>query len=127
MNKKLNAKLLNLLLVLASLIGYLEWGKENSSFLFQVEAVLISTLFTDPTSVIHPFTLLPLAGQALLIFTLFQNKPSKTLTFVGMAGIGILLVFMFVIGIVSLNYTVFLSTIPFLAIGFLTIRQHIKQ
>jgi len=120
----LKARILNLLLILTSLIGYLEWGKDNAVFLFEAEAEIISKLFTDPTSVIHPFTLLPLMGQLILFVTLFQKKPNKVMTFIGLAGIGILLGFMFIIGLISLHYKILLSTTPFLVIGFLTIRYH---
>lgn len=120
----MKAKVLSLLLLLTSLMGYLEWGGGNSAFLFQAEAEVISKLVTDPTSAAHPFTLLPLIGQLLLLVTLFQKRPSTFVTFTGLAAIGILLVFMFVIGLVSLNFMVILSTIPFLIIGFMTIWHH---
>ena len=53
----MKSKILNLLLIVTSLFGYLEWGGNNSILLFQAEADIISKLFTDPTSVIHPFIL----------------------------------------------------------------------
>jgi len=105
-------------------MGYLEWGGDNKSFLFQAEGEIFSKLLTDPASAIHPFTMLPLAGQLLLLATLFQKRPGKKLTFIGIAGIGVLLVFMFVIGLMSLNYKIILSTAPFLIVGVVTIRHH---
>lgn len=122
----MKAKILNLLLVHASLLGYLEWGKNNKIFLLQAEVEIVSKLFNDPTSVIHPFTILPLAGQILLVTTLFQKSPNKILTFIGIGEIGVLLGLMFVIGLISLNFKILLSTIPFLVIGYLTIRHHLK-
>jgi len=119
----LKSKILNLLLILTSLIGYLEWGQDNKSFLFQAELEIVSKLFTDPESVIHPLTLLPLAGQLLLLITLFQKKPGKILTYLGILGIGILLAFMFVIGLLSVNFKIVLFTIPFLSIAFITVRH----
>lgn len=121
------AKILNLLLILTSLAGFLEWGKDSHLFLFQAEAEVISKLFTDPKSVMHPFTLLPLAGQVLLIITLFQAKPNKLLTYISIGGLGILLWFMFIIGIIGLNYKILLSTLPFLIVSLITIRYHRKQ
>ena len=120
----MKTKILNLLLIVFSLLGYLEWGNDNSSFLFEAEAEIFSKLFTDPGSVVHPFTMLPLAGQLLLLVTLFQKKPNKWLTFTGMGGIGILLVFMFLIGLISLNVSILISTIPFFVAGFLAVRHH---
>ncbi len=121
---KHRGKILNLLLILTSLLGYLEWGKGNAEFLFQTEAGILSKVFTDPVSVIHPFTLLPIAGQLLLLWTLFQRVPSKLLTYLGMAGIGVLLVLMFAIGLMSLNPRILASTAPFLVLCFLTIKHH---
>lgn len=115
-------KLLNLLLVLTSFVGYLEWGKENHLFLIQAEVEIILKFIKNPLSVIHPFILLPFIGQLLLIITLFQAKPSKKLTYVGIVGLGLLLCFMFIIGVLSLKYKIVFSTIPFLFLAVLTIK-----
>lgn len=116
-------KILNLALVFTSLIGYLEWGTNSKMFLFQGEMEILSKLFSDPDSVIHPFTLLPLFGQILLLVTLAQKEPNKILTYIGLGCIGLLLAFMFVIGLISFNYKILLSTIPFLITAVLTIRH----
>ncbi|MBK8585479.1 MAG: hypothetical protein IPN88_08660 [Bacteroidetes bacterium] len=121
-NEKKKEKLLNLLLVLTSFIGYLEWGKENHLFLLQAEVEIISKFISNPSSVIHPFILLPFVGQLLLIVTLFQAKPNKTLTYFGISGLGLLLGFMFIVGMLSLNYKIIVSTIPFLFLAILTIK-----
>ena len=113
----MKSKILNLLLIVTSLFGYLEWGGNNSILLFQAEADIISKLSTDPTSVIHPFILLPLVGQILLLVSVFQNKPSHLLTYIGMACLALLLGFMFVIGILGLNYKIIFSTLPFLVVA----------
>lgn len=120
----MKSKILNFLLVLSSLAGYLEWGKDNKMFLFQAEAEIVSKLTNDPLSVLHPFTVLPFVGQILLLITLFQKKPGRILTYVGIGGIGILLALMFVIGLISLNVKILASTIPFLVLAFVTIRHH---
>ncbi|MBX2892165.1 MAG: hypothetical protein KF734_14655 [Saprospiraceae bacterium] len=119
----MKSKLLNAALVLTSLFGYLEWGKGNSTFLFQGEYEILTKLFNDPQSVIHPFILLPLFGQLLLLTTLFQKKPNKTLTYVGIGCIGLLLGFMFVIGILGRNYKILISTLPFIATAIVAIRN----
>ncbi len=122
----MKGKILNGLLIMTSLFGYLEWGKDNSVFLFQAEAEVISKLFIDPVSSVHPFTILPLVGQALLLITLFQKRPGKVLTYTGMAGIAVLLIFMFMIGIIGLNYRIVFSTIPFLIVSLLTV-HHLRR
>lgn len=123
----MKSKILNLFLIITSLLGFLQWGKNQKLFLFQAEAEIISKLFTDTISVIHPFTLLPLTGQLLLLFTLFQNPPSKKLTYISIAALGLLLGFMFIIGILSLNYKILLSVIPFWITVILTVKQHRKM
>ena len=119
-------KAYNLGLLLTSLIGYLEWGGNNNTFLFQAEGEILSKLFTDPGSVVHPFTLLPMAGQLILIVTLFLKEPTKVLTFVGIASIGLLFGFMFLIGLLTISVKVSLSSLPFLVLSYFTVRLYRK-
>ncbi len=122
----MSIKILNFLAILTSLLGYLEWGKDKKLWLFQAESEIISKLFTNPSSVIHPLIILPLIGQILLLFTLFQKSPSKILTFLSLGGLGVLLVFLFFIGIISFNLKILFSTIPFLIVAYLIINNQIK-
>jgi hypothetical protein len=122
----MNIKYLNLGLLLSSLIGYLEWG-ENSAFLFETEAEILVKMFSDPLSILHPFVLLPFFGQILLIITLFQKKPSKVLTYIGIGCIGLLLLLMFLIGVMELHLKILGSTLPFLILSVLTILTFRKQ
>jgi hypothetical protein len=112
----MKAKILNGLLIVTSLFGYLEWGGNNHIFLIQAEVEIITKLITAPKSVMHPFVLLPLIGQVLLTITLLQKTPHQWLSYIGSACLGILLIFMFIIGIMSLNFKIICSTIPFLVI-----------
>lgn len=123
----MKSRLLNLALILTSLMGYLEWGGGNRMFLLQGETTVIAKLLTDPVSAWHPFILLPLAGQVLLGITLFQKSPGRLLTFAGLSGIGLLMVFMFAIGLMSLNLKVALSTVPFLVTGFFVVKHHLTR
>ncbi len=107
-------------------MGYLEWGKDQKMFLFQVEGTLLSKLIADPMSVIHPLTVLPMAGQLLLLISLFQKNPGKKITYTGLSFLGILMLFIFFIGLVSFHIKVIASVIPFIVTGILTIRYHLK-
>ena len=106
-------RLLNLLLIVTSLGGYLEWGGGNSAFLYEAEAQVLAKLISNPAGAAHPFTLLPLLGQVILLITLFQSRPGRLLTAVGLACVSLLLVFMFLIGVFSLNPKIIISTLPF--------------
>lgn len=123
----MKSKLLNLLLIVTSLFGYLEWGGDNHTFLFNAEYEVLSKLFTDPASVLHPFTVLPMIGQILLLITLFQKQPSKILTYTGIAGLGILLSFILLVGVLSLNVKIILTALPFLVIAVITILHYRKM
>lgn len=114
-------KILNVLLIISSLFGYLEWGEGQHSFLFQIEAELFQKIVSEPSSVIHPFTVIPSIGQLLLLITVFQKKPNKILTYIGIGSLGLLLGFMTLIGIIGKNPKIFFSTIPFLVFALMVI------
>jgi len=120
-------KILNGLVILTSLFGYLEWGSGNSSFLLQAEWEVLRKLFSEPLAVIHPFTLLPLLGQTLLLVTLFQKSPGKWLTYIGLACLGLLLLLITFIGAISVNYKIFLSTVPFIVTAIFAIGEARKK
>ena len=120
----MKSKIYNALLIVTSLLGYLEWGGGNSIFLFQAEGDIVLKLLQGSTAAAHPFTLLPLLGQMLLLFTLFQQKPGKLPTYIAIGCLGILLGFMFVIGLMSMNFKVLISTLPFLVTAVLTVRHY---
>ena len=119
----MHAKILNTLLVLSSLIGYLEWSGNNQLFIFEAEREIILKLFTDTNSVIHPLIIIPIGGQILLVVTLFQKKANKIMTYLSIAMLGCLLYLMLFIGIFSFNYKIIISTLPFLFISIAIVRQ----
>jgi hypothetical protein len=123
----MKSKLFSFLLLITSLIGYLEWSGNNHIFLFQAEIEVLQKLFTKPISILHPFTILPILGQLCLIVTIFQSKPNKKLIYFSILALGILLVFMFIVGIMALNYKIIISTIPFILVAFFTIIPFIKN
>jgi NAD/NADP transhydrogenase beta subunit len=118
-------KVLNLLLIASSLLGYLKWGSDSHAFLFQAEAEVVHKLVTHPLEALHPFTILPMLGQLLLVITLFQKVPGRWLTFIGIGTIGLLLGLMFVIGLLGLQMPILASTLPFIVIAVLTVRAHL--
>lgn len=126
MQAVVRTKFLNILLIITSLFGYLEWGRDNSSFLFQMEYLIFIQLFENIKSVIHPFILLPILGQILLLVTIFQKMPNKMLTYIGMGFLGLLLGLMFLIGILGLNFKIILSTLPFILTSIMVILNYKK-
>lgn len=106
-------KILSVLVILASLIGYLEWGQGNHSFLWEAEYDVLKKLGTQPKEVMHPFIIVPIIGQLLLISSLLLKNPIKPLLYIGMICIGLLVGFMLIVGILASNIEIIVSTFPF--------------
>lgn len=115
-------RVLNTCLLLTSLIGYLEWGKGNHTFLFQTEYDLIFETTPNSETFLHPFILLPLCGQLILLFSIFQKMPGRVITLVGLGCLSTIMLMLFIVGIMTSNARIFLSTIPFMVTGILTLR-----
>ncbi len=120
-------KILNVFLILTSLFGYLEWGGGQHAFLFEAEMEVLSRLARDPKSALHPFTVFPMLAQILLLITLFQQQPQKSLTYTGIAGLSLLLGFMCFIGVLGSNVKIILSTLPFSVTAIITIAHYRMQ
>lgn len=120
-------KILNLLLLLSSLFGYLEWGTGQHAFLFQAEMDIFIKAQNDTESLMHPFVVLPLIGQLLLLFTLFQKTPSKKLTYTGLILLSTIMLMLLLVGSLSMNMKVLGSIIPFFAVAILIIKTYRKR
>ena len=79
----INKKLLHLLVIMASLIGYLEWGNKQHLFIFQAEAQIFYSLLKHPSSVFHPLVVLPFLGQLLLATNMFKPNPKSIISILG--------------------------------------------
>ncbi|MDR2040149.1 MAG: hypothetical protein LBQ60_19675 [Bacteroidales bacterium] len=117
----MRSKFLILTLIATSLICYLEWGAGNKSFLFEIEYEVFKQIFTAQKLFVHPLILLPLLGQILLLITLFQKKPQKILIYISIVCLGLLLILIFFIGILAMNYKILISVLPFLITAIITI------
>ena len=120
MTRKL--KLINASIVATSFLGYLEWGHNNRIFLGEAELQIIRQAFKAPSQILHPFIIIPILGQLLLLYSLFKKQPGARLSVIGMSCIGILLAFVFFIGIISRHWYTALSTLPFLFFAFMQLR-----
>lgn len=117
-------RLILLLLLLSSFLGYLEWGGSNSTWLATAALEVLQKLFSDPLAAVHPLTLLPLFGQLLLLINLLLPRPRKALSYAGIACIGILMLIILFIGIFATNLQMTLSTLPFLGLSLALVGAH---
>lgn len=113
----MKAKILNALTLLFSMLAYLEWGNGQSSHLFQMEWEILSKVVTDPLSVIHPFIILPLFGQILLLYSLFQKSPGRKLSLIAILSLALLVVLIFAIGLMEMNIKIIGFSLPFIIIA----------
>lgn len=120
-------KLIHIGLILSSLMGYLKWGGNNTSFLYQAEWEVLKKLVTDPLSVLHPFTILPLVGQIILAYTLFQKTPNRTLSYIGIGCLSILFIFILFIGLWIKDFAIIFSALPFCLLSFCAIYSFKKR
>ena len=111
-------KPLAIAILAAFLVCYLEWGGGNSAFVAQVE---YQVLFGKPEAqtFAHPMIAIPFLGQLLVLYTLFQKTPSRRLASIGIVLMGVLVLLLTLIGVLSANAKILLSTVPFLALAVL--------
>lgn len=120
-------RFINICLFITSMFGYLEWGKDQHSFIFQTEAEIFSKLFSSPQSFLHPFILIPLFGQLLLLFTIISKQQSKVVTIIAIASISLVMLLLLFIGILDLKYKILFSTFPFLITAIIAFRIYFKK
>lgn len=100
---------------LAFFFCYLEWGNQQSAFLYEAAYAVFSKQEHAQSNFSHPLILLPFIGELILLYLVFQQKPSKRWAYVGLAFPGILVLFILLVGVLSQNLLIIGSTLPFLA------------
>lgn len=94
---------------------YLEWGKDQSSFIYEAAYEVLFQTDSYQSNFSHPLILLPFAGVLILLVLLFQKTPKKRWVIAGMLLPGILVLFILLVGILAGNIKIMVSTLPFLA------------
>jgi hypothetical protein len=119
-------KLLNILLIMTSLIGYLEWPN-NHGFLFQLQYELLFGSARDFKNFLHPAILFPMTGELILIFTMFQKIPDRILTLIGLACVAVIMILLMIVGVASTNIKIAGSTIPFFITTYFVLKYNLKK
>jgi hypothetical protein len=110
-------RFINIALLLSFLICYLEWGGNNSGFVSQLEYQLFAQGSNLHRSILHPFILLPLTGQLLLLYNTLAPKPRRVLTIPALLLLSLLVLMVLLTGILSGNWKMIVSTIPYLVVS----------
>lgn len=126
MAKGFNYKLYTSLVLVTSLFGYLEWGTDQSQFIWEIEWMLLSELPGSLQNFAHPLIVIPLIGQLLLIFSLIQKTRKKWVDIFSVSTTSILFLMFVVAGSASQNWKIILSTLPFFIADYLFLRSGAK-
>jgi hypothetical protein len=124
----MSLRLVNILLLAGLSICYLEWGKGNSGLLIGIEYELFVQSGRDVRTFTHPFILLPLIGQVLLLVNCCLPQPRKWLTITGIVLPGALVLMVLLVGILAKNPKIIVSTLLFIGVSvyFFVKRKSVK-
>lgn len=114
-------------LALSFYFCYLEWPPDNSMFLFQGLYQIITLKKNLAGTLLHPAVLVPLVGQLLVIYAIFQKSPNKRLVLIGIIGMGLFVLLVLLIGVLNRNVKIVLSTLPFLFAAMWCIRLFLTR
>ncbi len=115
-------KLPLLLTVVSFFLCYMEWGANQSSFLFEAAFQVFSQRNSASDNFSHPLILLPFLGLLVLVYQAFQPSPNRRWVYIGLVLPGILVLFILLAGLLSTNVKVIASTLPFLAFAIWAVR-----
>jgi hypothetical protein len=119
----MNQRWISLGLFLSFLFLRLAWAK-HSMFMFQIEYDVFSKAGKYPASVLHPFIVLPFIGQLLMLAAVFNKRfPIKYILLANLL-LGLMVLMVLLIGILAPDFTMIISTIPFLFFTVLLIRSY---
>lgn len=120
-------RLINIGLLLAFSICYLEWGGGNSSFIFQAEYELFSNRDKLLSSLTHPLILAGLIGQILLLYSAFKKEPHRTLNSIGILILSPVVLLALLAGMLSLNFKMIAAALPFIILSVIYFWKYRKQ
>lgn len=109
--------IVNIGLVIAFSICYMQWGNNNSAFIAQVEYQLLFKEKNILQAVTHPLIAAGLIGQLLLLYSAIAVKAKKIIPVIAIALLSLVVLLILVAGILSVNYKMILSTIPFITLS----------
>jgi len=110
-------RIINLGILLAFSICYLEWGGGNSSFIFQAEYELFSNRDKLLSSLTHPIILAGLIGQILLLYSIFSKKPNRWLNTTGILVLSPVVLLALLAGVLSFNWKMIAAALPFVILS----------
>ncbi len=122
-----NPRFLNFLVLITSLLGYIEWGVTQSSFMFQAEFDILRETGSNPQALFHPVILAPLLAQLILLVLMLTGRTAKWINLLGVSILVLFYLFLLLIGIMVPEVKTILSTLPLLFSSFFVYRFYFKS
>ncbi|MGX7668484.1 hypothetical protein [Flavobacterium pedocola] len=107
-------RLSNIGILITSLFGYMEWGANNDSFLFEAQYEILFGHHNFIESITHPIILFSISGQLLILHCAIKNNSSKKTNIAGLILLSLIMLLIILGGSLSSNTKMILSTVPFL-------------
>ncbi len=107
-------QLINLALIIAFLFCYLEWPPHNSMFIFMAEYEIFANQKNWVSNFTHPIIIAGLVAQLILLYCVLNKNASFKLNSIGILLLTPIILLFFVVGLLSLNAKIALSTLPYL-------------
>lgn len=120
-------QVINLALLIAFLICYLEWPPNNSMFVYMAEYEIFNNKKNWVSNFTHPLILVGFIAQLLLLYSIINKNTSHKLNSIGILLLTPLVLLFFVVGILSFNIKITLSTLPYLILVVFYFYWHKKQ
>lgn len=119
MNKlKLYHRYLPLIIVITFQLCYLEWPN-HSMFVFEAEYQVFTKISSYISNFSHPIILLGFISQIVLILSAFYSKISNKWINISIILLSLLVLLFLITGLLSINYKIVFSCIPFLSVTFI--------
>lgn len=120
-------RVINLALLIAFLICYLEWPPHNSMFIFMAEYEIFTNTKNWVSNFTHPIILVGFIAQLLLLYSIINKNASHKLNSIAILLLTPLVLLFFVVGLLSFNTKIALSTLPYLMLVVFYFYWHKKQ
>lgn len=97
---------------------YLEWAGNNSMFVAEIQYTIFTNYKNYFDNFLHPIILLGLIAQSVIVVSIFIDKFYKKWFTWALTTLTLLVIFLFIIGLLSTNLKIIFSSIPFLILAF---------
>ncbi|MCC7029107.1 MAG: hypothetical protein IT257_02300 [Chitinophagaceae bacterium] len=94
---------------------YLEWGKTQAHFMFELAMLIFTKKANSLETLTHPIIVMLIGALSLTLISACSRKPNRVLNLIAVLLMSAFVLFVLLIGFIAHNYKIALSTIPYLS------------